>query len=71
MARHKPDPYDVLEATYQRYLRQASLQVSAMTVSIMPSPLTCPSYCSAIPSILDVLYGSVDGQKLGVELARA
>jgi len=57
-------PYHVLEATYQQYLRQSSLQ-AATTKSAMLLP-TCPIF-PYYSFDLDVLYGSVDGQKFGVE----
>jgi TnpA family transposase len=57
-------PYYVLEATYQQYLRQASLQAANDRVSngIAVLPIF-PHYSFD----LDALYGSVDGQKFGVE----
>ena len=57
-------PYHVLEATYQQYLRQASLQAANDQISNAIADLPVFPYYSFD---LDVLYGSVDGQKLGVE----
>ena len=57
-------PYHVLEAAYQQYLRQASLQAANDAISNMIADLPIFPYYSFD---LDVLYGSVDGQKLGVE----
>ena len=57
-------PYHVLEAAYQQYLRQASLQAANDRISngIASLPIF-PNFSFA----LDALYGSVDGQKFGVE----
>ena len=57
-------PYHVLEAAYQQYLRQASLQAANDLVSngIASLPIF-PHFSFA----LNTLYGSVDGQKFGVE----
>ena len=57
-------PYHVLEATYQQYLRQASLQAANDRISngIAGLPIF-PHYSFE----LDALYGAVDGQKFGVE----
>jgi TnpA family transposase len=57
-------PYHVLEATYQQYLRQASLQAANDNISNAIAGLPIFPYYSFD---LDVLYGSVDGQKFGVE----
>jgi TnpA family transposase len=54
----------VLEATYQQYLRQATLQAANDQISNAIADLPVFPYYSFD---LDVLYGSVDGQKLGVE----
>ena len=64
MARTSNLPYHVLEATYQQYLRQASLQAANDRISngIAELPIF-PHYSFD----LDALYGSVDGQKFGVE----
>ncbi len=64
MARTSDIPYHVLEATYQQYLRQASLQAGNDRISnnIAGLPIF-PHYAFD----LDALYGSVDGQKFGVE----
>ncbi len=64
MARTSDIPYHVLEATYQQYLRQASLQAANDRVSNAIAALPIfPSYSFD----LDALYGAVDGQKFGVE----
>ncbi|MFZ0254490.1 MAG: Tn3 family transposase, partial [Gammaproteobacteria bacterium] len=57
-------PYYVLEATYQQYLRQASLQAANDRISngIAGLPIF-PHYSFDF----DALYGSVDGQKFGLE----
>jgi TnpA family transposase len=64
MARTSDIPYHVLEATYQQYLRQASLQAANDRISngIAELPIF-PHYSFDF----DALYGSVDGQKFGVE----
>jgi TnpA family transposase len=54
----------VLEATYQQYLRQSSLQAAYDQISNAIADLPIFPYYSFD---LDVLYGSVDGQKFGVE----
>jgi len=56
--------YHVLETTYQQYLRQASLQAANDQISngIAALPIF-PHYSFEI----NTLYGSVDGQKFGVE----
>src|SRR5438270_11310966 len=56
--------YHVLEATYQQYLRQSSLQAANDHISNAIAALPIFPYYSFD---LDVLYGSVDGQKFGVE----
>jgi TnpA family transposase len=57
-------PYHVLEATYQQYLRQASLQSANDQISNAIAGLPIfPHYSFD----LNALYGSVDGQKFGVE----
>jgi len=54
----------VLEATYQQYLRQASLKAANDRISnAIAALLIFPSYSFD----LDALYGAVDGQKFGVE----
>jgi len=64
MARTSDIPYHVLEATYQQYLRQASLQAANDQISNAIANLPIfPHYSFD----LDALYGSVDGQKFGVE----
>lgn len=64
MARTSDIPYHVLETTYLQYLRQASLQAANDRIgnAIANLPIF-PHYSFD----LDVLYGSVDGQKFGVE----
>jgi TnpA family transposase len=63
MARTSDIPYHVLEATYQQYLRQASLQAANDRISngIAGLPIF-PHYAFDA----DALYGSVDGQKFGM-----
>ncbi len=64
MARTSDIPYHVLEATYQQYLRQASLQATNDQISNAIAGLPIfPHYSFD----LDALYGAVDGQKFGVE----
>ena len=64
MAKTSDIPYHVLEATYQQYLRQASLQAANDRISNGIAALAIfPHYSFD----LDGLYGSVDGQKFGVE----
>jgi len=64
MARTSDIPYHVLEATYQQYLRHASLQAANDRISNGIAALSIfPHYSFT----LDALYGSVDGQKFGVE----
>jgi TnpA family transposase len=57
-------PYHVLEATYQQYLRQASLQAANDRISNAIAALPIFAHYSFD---LGVLYGAVDGQKLGVQ----
>jgi TnpA family transposase len=64
MSRTSDIPYHVLEATYQQYLRQASLQAANDRVSNGIARLPIFPYYSFD---LDALYSSVDGQKFGVE----
>jgi TnpA family transposase len=64
MSRTSDIPYHVLEATYQQYLRQASLQAANDRVSDGIARLPIFPYYSFD---LDALYSSVDGQKFGVE----
>ena len=60
MAETSDIPYHVLEATYQQYLRQATLKNANDRIS---------NFIAALPIFphysfdLEVLYGSVDGQK--------
>ena len=64
MAKTSDIAYHLLETTYQQYLRQASLQAANDRISngIAELPIF-PHYSFG----LDTLYGSVDGQKFGVE----
>ena len=64
MAKTSDIAYHLLETTYQQYLRQASLQAANDRISngIAALPIF-PHYSFG----LDTLYGSVDGQKFGVE----
>jgi TnpA family transposase len=64
MAKTSDIAYHLLETTYQQYLRQASLQAANDRISngIATLPIF-PHYSFG----LNTLYGSVDGQKLGVE----
>ena len=64
MAKTSDIPYHVLEATYQQYLRQASLQAANDLISNAIASLPIFPYYSFD---LDTLYGAVDGQKFGVE----
>ncbi len=64
MARTSDIPYHVLEATYQQYLRLSSLQAANDRISNAIAELPIFPYYSFD---LDALYGSVDGQKFGVE----
>lgn len=64
MSRTSDLPYHVLEATYQQYLRQASLQAANDRISNAIAGLPIfPHYSFD----LDALYGAVDGQKFGVQ----
>lgn len=64
MARTSDIPYHVLEATYQQYLRQATLQAANDRISNAIAALPIfPHYSFDI----DALYGAVDGQKFSVE----
>ena len=64
MSRTSDIPYHVLEAAYQQYLRQASLQAANDRISNAISSLPIfPHYSFD----LDALYGAVDGQKFSVE----
>jgi TnpA family transposase len=64
MSRTSDLPYHVLEATYQQYLRQASLQAANDRISNAIAGLPIfPHYAFD----LGTLYGAVDGQKFGVE----
>jgi TnpA family transposase len=64
MSRTSDIPYHVLEATYQQYLRQASLLAANDHISNAIAALPIFPYYSFD---LNVLYGAVDGQKFGVE----
>jgi TnpA family transposase len=64
MSRTSDIPYHVLEATYQQYLRLASLQAANDRISNGIAGLSIfPHYSFD----LDALYGAVDGQKFSVE----
>lgn len=64
LSRTSDIPYHVLEATYQQYLRQASLQAANDRISNAIAGLPIfPHYAFD----LEALYGAVDGQKFGVE----
>lgn len=64
MAQTSDIPYHVLETTYQQYLRLATLQAANDRISNAIAHLPIfPHYSFD----LGVLYGSVDGQKFGVE----
>jgi TnpA family transposase len=64
MSRTCDIPYHIMEATYQQYLRQASLQAANDRISNAIADLPIfPHYSFD----LDALYGAVDGQKFGVE----
>ena len=64
MSRTSDIPYHVLEATYQQYLRQASLQAANDRISNAIAGLSIfPHYSFD----LGTLYSAVDGQKFGVE----
>lgn len=63
MAKTSDIPYHVLEATYQQYLRQASLQAANDRISHAIADLPIfPHYGLD----LGTLYGAVDGQKFAV-----
>ncbi len=64
MAQASDIPYHVLETTYQQYLRLASLQAANDRISNAIAELSIFPYYSFDP---EVFYGSVDGQKFGVE----
>jgi TnpA family transposase len=64
MAQTSDIPYHVMETTYQQYLRLASLQAANDRISNAIALLPIFPYYSFD---LDALYGSVDGQKFGVE----
>jgi TnpA family transposase len=64
MARTSDILYHVLEATYQQYLRQASLKAANDRISNATAALPIFPFYSFD---LNVLYGAVDGQKFGVE----
>ena len=64
MAKTSDIAYHLLETTYQQYLRQASLQAANDRISNGIAALSIfPHYSFG----LNTLYGSVDGQKFGVE----
>jgi len=64
MAQTSDIPYHVMETTYQQYLRLASLQEANDRISNAVAELPIfPHYSFD----LCALYGSVDGQKFGVE----
>ena len=64
MSRTSDIQYHVLEATYQQYLRLATLQAANDRISNVISELPIfPHYSFD----LETLYASVDGQKFGVE----
>ncbi len=63
MAQTSDIPYHILETTYQQYLRLATLQAANDRISNTIAELPIfPHYSFG----LGELYGSVDGQKLGV-----
>lgn len=64
MARTSDISYQVLETTYQQYLRQASLHAANDRISSAIAALPIFRHYSFD---LDVLCGAVDGQKFGVE----
>jgi TnpA family transposase len=64
MARTSDIPYHVMEATYQQYLRLASLQAGNDRITNAIANLPVFSHYSFD---LDALYGAVDGQKFGME----
>ena len=64
MAQTSDIPYHVLETAYQQYLRLATLQAANDRISNAIADLAIfPHYSFD----LEALYGSVDGQKFGVE----
>ena len=64
MSRTSDIPYHVLEATFQQYLRQATLQAANDRISNAIASLPIFKHYSFD---LETLYGAVDGQKLSVE----
>ncbi len=64
MAKTSDIAYHVLETTYQQHLRQASLQAANDQISNGIAALPIFSHYSFE---INTLYGSVDGQKFGVE----
>ena len=64
MAQTSDIPYHVLETTYQQYLRLATLQAANNVISNAVADLAIfPHFGFG----LEALYGSVDGQKFGVD----
>jgi hypothetical protein len=64
MSRTSDIPYHMLDATYEQYLRQQTLQVANDCISNAIADLPIfPRYSFD----LETLYGAVDGQKFGVE----
>jgi TnpA family transposase len=64
MAQTSDIPYHILETTHQQYLRRATLKKANDAISNAIADLSIfPHYSFD----LGVLYGAVDGQKLGVE----
>ena len=64
MSRTSDIPYHVLEATYQQYMRLASLQDSNDCISNAIAQLPIFGHYSFD---VNTLYGGVDGQKFGVD----
>jgi len=64
MARTSDIPYHVLETNYQQYMRQASLHTANDCISNALAALPIFPHYSFDQ---EILYGSVDGQKFGVE----
>lgn len=64
MAQTSDIPYHVLETTYQQYLRRSTLKAGNDLISNAIAGLSIFPHYSID---LDVLYGSVDGQKFCVE----
>jgi len=64
MSRTSDIPYHVMETTYQQYLRLQTLQAANDRISNGIAELPIFEHYSFD---LDALYGSVDGQKFGVE----